>query len=462
MRRQCFFLYACGLTVLASSLLSPAVRAADSSVASLWQEAEQLRQTEQYAEAADHYRSILASETHWKKRAKAACMGAACLDRAGRSSESIPLLDAAIAEADNLLAQNKPGVDESWTLSALYGKAVACEKAGDKAGALKAIERLRAQFFKSDQARQAIQIRARLEAWSEQQLAQTLTREQEAMDLAEQAAAAFHQKQHPQALEICDRILQQYADTAAVYPALRTKALTLWNDGRYRQAKAVYQMILDRLRPVAPHSRLAQTAEYRVAWLDAGQMSKDFLLRRRKGMPPTDAEWQHLRDRCQVILTLDPDPVQRADATVMMVQSCCWQGRSEDALQVAEGFLRQQEGGKKLAKFGYQAAWVRLFASVAATNLGRYQESTLHYEQAFSYASQCPDARLRDAILDAAHVARWHAMERSGASAEQLLQLAQEHVAQLPNTTSASQMRGYIQQQEQEQSTQSEAPVTPP
>ncbi len=102
------------LTVVFLPVLS--VRAAESPSELLWQEASQFQQAEQFAQAADRYRTILRQETRWKKRAKAALFAANCLNRAGRSTESIPLLDAAIAEADNLLAQDKPGIDESWTL----------------------------------------------------------------------------------------------------------------------------------------------------------------------------------------------------------------------------------------------------------------------------------------------------------------------------------------------------------
>jgi tetratricopeptide (TPR) repeat protein len=450
------------LAVVVVTLPVHPLHAAELTNDALWQEAQQLEQSESYDQAADRYQAILSSETRWKKRAKAALLAANCLDRIGRSSESIPLLDRAIAEADNLLAQNKPGIDESWTLSALYGKAVACEKTGDRAGALKAIERIRAQFFKSDEAREALTIQARLEGWSPERLAQVLAREQEAMQMAEQAAEASKQKRHKEALESCDRIIQQYADTAAVYPAMRTKALVLWNMGGHRQAKAVYQAILDRVKPIAPHSRLVRTAEYRVAWYDAIRMSETLVADRRKHLEVTDSRWQELRDLCQVVLDKDPSPEERADAKVMIIVSYAWQDRPEETLEAAEAFLREYDTDKKHAKFDYQITSVRLYAGVTAARTGRYSEGLKHLDYVLDRGLRLANERLREHVLDPAYFWRWHILRMSGATEDEVREAVREHVSQLPGAPNARFVQFYTLKQERERQRAVSTPTSQP
>lgn len=414
MPRSLFFFIPLTLLVMVAPWPSSAVQAADVSVDSLWQEAQQLDQSGQYAQAVDRYRSILSQETRWKKRAKAALLAANCLDQIGRSTESIPLLDAAIAEADNLLAQNKPGIDESWTLSALTLKAATCERTGDKAGALKTIERIRAQFFKSDDAREVLQIKARLEGWSPQKLADALNREQQAMQLAEQAAAASKQRLHDEALQQADRVIQEYPETAAVFPAMRTKALELWNQSRYREAKHVYQAIIDRVGPIAPHSRLVHTAQYRVAWLDAGALLKDLVARRRRGAVIAQEQWQRLDGLCAEVAAKDPDPLERAMARIMAIEGLNWLGRSDEVLARVEQFFNEYAGDRKLARFKEQIAAAHVFAGIALRRLGRYDEALVHFRWVIRPPEGQPENWLSNHTLEAARLNEWFTLRAAG------------------------------------------------
>jgi tetratricopeptide (TPR) repeat protein len=440
----------------------PAPSPAEVQADAIWQQAGQLQQGDRLQQAADRYQAIMAQETHWKKRAKAALLAADCLDRLGKAGESIALLDTAISEADSVAARSNEEVDQSWTCPALFIKAGVCEKTGDRAGAIQAIDRLRAEFFKSDKARQALEIRARLERWSPQRLAQAMTQEQEAMQMAEQAAEASKQKRPKEAIESCDRIIKQYPDTAAVFPALRTKALALWQLHKYKDAKAVYRTILDRVGPIAPHSNLVHTAQYRIAWLDSGDMSKDFVARKRKDAPPRDEEWQQLRDRCQVVITLDPDPKERADAELMIIESYCWQQRPDESLRYAEEFLRQHDGDKKAARFGVQAASAHVFAAIAAERLGRYDEANRHLDRVFEATSRWTDYRQREHVLDTAYFWRWHILHQTGADDAQLRQLANQHIAEFPDSPNADFVRAYMLRQDRERFLQSLMPASQP
>ncbi|NLE58760.1 MAG: hypothetical protein GX616_10390 [Planctomycetes bacterium] len=437
-----------GLLAAVAVLLVRPLQAAELTNEALWQEAQQLEQSEKYDQAADRYRAILSSETRWKKRAKAALLAANCLDHIGRSTESIPLLDKAIAEADTLLAQNKPGIDESWTLSALYGKAVACEKTGDRAGALKAIERIRAQFFKSDEAREALAIQARLEGWSPQRLTQILAREQEAIQMAEQAAEASKQNRDQEAVDLSDRIIQQYPDTAAVYPAMRTKALSLWRLHKYHSAKVVYNDILQRVEPIAPHSQLVRTAQRRVAWLDATSLFKRLMEQRIRGDSVSDGDWQRVRDLCATVTDLTSDPHERAQVRTIAIESLYWKGDAKATIAAAEQFLKEYAGDKKYRLFKREVAAVQFMLADKLREIGQYQEALAHYRWLIQACEGSDPIDLGAELLSRLYYRIWWTLGSTGASEAERSSVEQALISTSPHSTYVQCIQVIKQQEE--------------
>ena len=429
--------------------LSPAHRAAaepgsqegDSSyvaIQTLWQEAEQLKASGQYEAAASRYEEILTQSPRWKERQKAAILAGICLENVGNRADAIELYDTAVALADEQMARGYKGPVMHWPQVALFCKSLACEQIGDIDGASRAIRRLRMEFPKSRYAMRAAAVKARLEGCNPDSV---LAREKEALQISEQLSPLVKQHHDEAALTLADQILTRYPDTAAVIPALRTRALILWRNSRYDESRAAYSEILRRVAPVAPHSQLIRTAEYRLAWLDSCRLLKELIQRRRSGKAVPSQRWQEVRALCAEVIEKDPDPRERTQARAMIIESFVWQGHFEQAVAEADQFLAEYAGKRKLSRFKRQIAWVHLFAGYALQKQGHHEPALGHFRFIINLAESDVEVAAEELLLSHAYFRVWCSLRSTGAQESEIAKAASDLISRFPQSSLAAYVR---------------------
>jgi tetratricopeptide (TPR) repeat protein len=397
-----------------------------------------LRQQGNYAAAAAQYAELAARLPDSGQAQKASMLAGFCFAAAGSHADAIVSYDKALAVGLRLIKPefvNPRGLDEEtpkgrltgkrlrtvrdWMENALYNKALACQQVGDPAMGLRTIQQLRAEFPNSRYITRLVPAQAAFERRPPEDAPILVQREMEAAQTGDQAHAAFCDSKHDDALPLLDYVITHYPETAAALRARGDKARILWGRGKYDEARAAFAQILD-LTQAAPDSELARTAQYRIAWLDAGRMLTGLIDQRKNAQTVSDDQWERARDMFRVVTEKAQDPGERAQGHVNIIESYCWQGRPEQTAEAAKYFFRNYGGGsgKKAQKFKRQLAWAHVFAGDAAHKLGRYDEALAHFRLVLQAHQGEPENWRGEGTLCTLYWRIWYTGRKAGATAE--------------------------------------------
>jgi tetratricopeptide (TPR) repeat protein len=431
-------------------------RAAREQVAGSWDQAEQLKTAGEYETASQQFQAIAAQLPDSSQKQRALLEAGLCLAEAGQPSLAVSLYDRVIDLGEALtvfdyysptgeerkplpLGKGRKKTIKEWTAEALCAKATACRDTGDNAEALRAVQRVRAEYPGMRFIDHILRVQSELEGLSRQEVQDRLTREEEAVDSYEIGHVAYVERRYSDALAALDGVIASYPDTAIANKALRDKARSLWNSSSFDEAVTVYSQIVDRIGDVAPVSDLVREAESRVAWRRAGLMVKEYGTTLQSDGTVSDEQWREVQDLCLVAMRECEEAERRAEAHIHLIESMLWQHRFEDAFAQATLYFRHFGTGSspKAYQVGRNTAWAHYFAGRALQHLGRDDEAFAQFQA----VAMMPDEALAkgsldDHVLPFVYSAMMRYLREAGATPEEIRELADEFVSRWPDSQS--------------------------
>lgn len=357
-------------------------------------QAEVLMAQGQHAAALGIYQQLLAALPVSARAQQAAFKAALCFEALDQTVDAVGMYDRVVTIGHDVLrpryhkidgqkqviSRGKPDSVRDRLETALERQAHICQALGNAAKGLQAIRQLRAVAPTSVAVVQLIPLQLQFEGRPAAEAENLIRQQQEATELYRQAQALLGSHAQETAVPILDRILADYPDTSAAIRARADKAELLWHAKRNDQSRELYQQIIDQIGQIAPDARAAQEARHRIAWLDMVQVSKALQRQVRAGESVSDVQWQRVRDACRVVMELNPDPVERADAYGVLIGSYCWQRRWQDVLSSASDFFQNYSGSRSArGRLFPHMAWVRLYKGIAFEGLSRPDEAAQEY-----------------------------------------------------------------------------------
>jgi tetratricopeptide (TPR) repeat protein len=329
----------------------------------VWSAADAPHQAGDYAESERLYKQMLAE---FPDAQRAALRVAIAQERQGKSAE-------ALESYDRALAADPQG---EWAPVALFYKARFCKEGAREPDARAAIARLRAEHPDSSYVARAAVLEAELDGHSTAAAEAALERELAAAALYDAGMAKSKARADEEALVDLRRVPAEYPGTAAALRALDAEGHILTRNRRFDEAEAAFMRILDvcpddspRIMQVA-RTRLAALAHARGDRLEAierylglmessptPKVSENALLQAagllfeviqrevwegEAGVPIS--RWEHLRDVLRSLRELEgasEKTVLLAD--LMEMESWCWTGPAEQAIQAGRAFLDKYE-----------------------------------------------------------------------------------------------------------------------
>lgn len=394
-------------TVHSETPAESAAAAPTSDLAMLQSTAESLMEKGDYASAVPVLQEALAQAAATNKIQQVAYKAAICFEALQQPVDARAMYDRAIQAGFQMLARQyykkegqagkaaggKPDSVQDRIEVSLYRVAALCQGTGDTAGGLTAIRRLRAIAPNSRYIPRTIPLQLAFEG-RPAELADALVREEEqAASLCSQAHELFWSKQHDAALPLLERVLSDYPDTAASLRARVDKARILWARKQYQDAKDIYQTIYHQIGRVAPEADYARLAAHRVARVNTVNLVKLLQRQARSGQSIPGSQWQQIRDGCRTIMENNPDPIERAEANVMLIESLSWEGRHEEVVAEVSAFFRDYRGSRESkGRLPRELAWARMYAGDALEHLAQPAEAARHYRAVLQWNTDHPGA----------------------------------------------------------------------
>ncbi len=396
-----------------------------------FEEAKELVRSGDYAAAAALYEQIAAEHPKTMKGQKAAVEAGINYDRAGQTDKAVHQLDFAASLC----------VASSVSEFALYQKALVCEASGCAQDALAAINCLRIAYPESGQIPGALEIKARIQGMTPQQLEALKARELEAADILAQAAAKLATKtERAEALVLIDRIETHYADTSSAVSALLVKGDTLHALGRYEDAQNAYKQLRDRVVPLAPRSQFAVKARMGVAFERvhrAVQLCEQSIVDRSS---KDEGMVEEARAACNgVIDASDASPTMLARARALLVEIEIFDQRPERAESLAEEFLTKNYPRQHHLKTYPQWILVMHLGIAEAARMRQNYDKALHKcEEIKQLFSQLPEKRraAMQPLLKRVYFQNFLALVESRADRERAVAAGHELMTRFPDPRS--------------------------
>lgn len=419
---------------------------------------------QQYQQTIQQYAAILAANP---RDQEAALRLGQTYDQAGSLPEALQAYDTAV--------QIDPWGD--WADQALSLKAQASARAGDAAEAHRCTEQLRERFPDSTEAVRAAVLEAELAGQPTAQAAALLATETEAAAVYDQGAQAAAARNDTLAIQYFDQTIAGYPGTPAWLRAHNKKGHVLIRSQRREDAFASFTAILDQVGQSAPHSRIALTAQTRLAALyhAAGQREQavatyrdlvdkaagspfaanaglqvaglefEFLHRAvAKQLPIAGDQWAELRASCSRVIAMpEAVPSERVRAHLMMVETFSWQEQPEQTAAEADRFLQTYSGDA----FKQEIATARFFAGEELLKLGRYPEALEHFRWVVTAYQGQREIWPRMDHLPRTYYRIWEALERSKAPEAEIRAAANALVSNFPESSYATVVAGIMPQE---------------
>jgi hypothetical protein len=213
------------------------------------------------------------------------------------------------------------------------------------------------------------------------------TRELEALERINQARTrvTWGEAYDEQTLQFLDALENDYADTAAILAALPIKGFVLGRMRRCYEAADVYRAIIDRVSPVAPEAELVREAAYRLAEITllGAKMKFSRAVREGKWFKPSP-EWEEVREELRLVLKWGRDVHQIAEARVYLVGTDIAEKKYKRARGLAELYLKEYAGDRKLRRFPSQIFHLELLQA-------EIEWRTQNFQLSLEIAEQIPE-----------------------------------------------------------------------
>lgn len=418
-----------------------------------WQQAEALQSNGDYAAAIEVLRDLQGA---YPEAQRVALRMALYQEAAGLGEQAMATYDA----ADRIAPFNY------WAEVGLYNKAQLALARGEVPIARACIARLRERFPES-------RWRLRAEVIAAEMAGADAASAQNAVDREEAAYAELRPLfdldraiDDSALLSRLNQIIRDHPGTGSALQAMDMKGHVLLRNQRHDEAIAVFADILDEVGPVAPQSRIAQTACTRIAALyhlkgkrrealdlfqrlantaadpavasnaavQAAGLYFEILQHESGPIPEIPAaEWEKVRAMCRRVKDLPlATPCERARAELMFMETLSYEGRHAESLVLATSFITEHPGDA----FRRERGTAHLFAGLSLQRLGRNEEAIPHYEWILAELEKAPLWPAPARFLDAnAHYRLFTALRRSrGPRDPAAIQAGKVVLSEYPNT----------------------------
>ncbi len=353
--------------------------------AELFQQAGQLEDAEQWAEAADIYAQILEllPDSH-----QAAVSLGVCWFNDGQVEQAIPTLQSGIS------------LDEFtwWAEKGLYYLASAQHALDQDNAALESIDMLSARFPDSPWHAQATIVAAQIAGLPTLAVETAAAAELVAFNQYRAALQADDRGQALVCLEMLEAVIAAHPNTGAAYRALESKGFIHGRNVQRAEYLAAFQQILTEVGEVWPQSRLVANAKLQKAGAFFGLL-----------MLPGDllgliepAQWEEVRALCQEVLDLEQaSPQQIARAKLMIVETCHWQKCWAEALEGAQAYIDEYDA----ADFRPEVATAHMVAGEMLHMLGQPGPAMQHFQWIIN--EYAPDEEIWPGLKNLARTYYW-------------------------------------------------------
>jgi len=351
----------------------------------------------------------------------------------------------AIQMYDRAIQINLP----EWKQPALYERIVACEQANMPSEALLTIDRLKVECPESSAVIDALDVKARIENLTADQLEDLKNKEREATEILNQARHIVYELKdgYANALPIIGQVQLDYTDTSAAYSALLLKGEVLHIYNNAEGAYDVYDELLKLVEPIAPNSELAKKA-----W-DSRSFellrTADWMVSRIRcyEVIGTPAMFETIRTTCNRVIEMDSNMGRVARARSNLVIAEMYEGNLPYAEQLGEQFLSQHYSDPEaLAKVPQWIMEFKVLIGEVARRQGNYEKALQLDEEAKTLYEQLPDeVKQQKSVLrqlEAAYFQKYFVLHiQRGLDSWATISAGQEFIARFPNSKKADYIR---------------------